>query len=145
MELGFFAALLVIGLFAGTLDEQRHLRNLREREKRVRQLSVVNFGAHQPLPDAREAIFVSGNVVIACDSFRQFLAGILSLVGGDIGVYEVLLERGRREAMVRMKEAAIAQGARQILNMRLETCSLNGEAPNTGVMVEVIAYGTAIR
>jgi len=145
MELGFFALLLVIGLFAGTLNEQRHFRDLREREKRVRQLSVVNFGAHQPLPEAQDAVLVTGSVVIGCDAFRQFLAGLLNLIGGDIGVYETLLERGRREALVRMKEAAIAQGARQVLNMRLETVSLNGEVSNQGIMVEVIAYGTAIR
>ncbi|MBD1909976.1 MULTISPECIES: heavy metal-binding domain-containing protein [unclassified Leptolyngbya] len=144
-ELWFFLALLLIGLFAGSLNEQQHFRNLREREKRVRQLSVINFGAHEPLPDARDAILVTGSVVIASDLFRYYVATLISLIGGQIGVYETLLERGRREAMLRMKEAAIAQGARQVLNFRMETVSINSESSNQGAVVEVIAYGTAIR
>lgn len=62
-------------------------------------------------------------------------------------MYESLLERGRREALLRMKEDAIAWGAVQILNVHLETSSMNDESSaNAGtVALEVIAYGTAIR
>ena len=56
-------------------------------------------------------------------------------------MYESLLERGRREALLRMKEDAIAWGAVQILNVHLETSSANAGT----VALEVIAYGTAIR
>lgn len=144
-ELILFGGLLLLGLFSGTLVENQHFQSLRTREKQVRSLSVINFGAHQPLPDAQDAMLVTGSVVITSDFFRIYVAAILSLLGGNIGVYETLLERGRREAILRMKEEAIAQGARQILNVRLETSNLNSESANQAAVLEVIAYGTAIR
>jgi uncharacterized protein YbjQ (UPF0145 family) len=137
--------LLLVGLFAGTIAENQHFASLRSREKKVKHLNVINFGAHQPLPDARETRLVMGNVVIASDFFRMYLAAILGILGGNIGVYETLMERGRREAILRLKEEAIAQGARQVLNLRIETSNLNGEQSKGGIQVEFIAYGTAIR
>jgi len=145
IELLIFGGLLLLGLVAGTIAENKHLNDLRVREKKVKTLNVVNFGAHEPLPEAREAVLVMGNVVIASDFFRIYLAGLLSILGGNIGVYETLMERGRREAILRLKEQAIALGARQVLNLRLETSNINGEQGKGTVQVEVIAYGTAIR
>lgn len=137
--------LLLVGLFAGTIAENRHFASLRLREKQVKHLNIVNFGAHQPLPEAREAMLVMSNVVIASDFFRMYVAAILGLLGGNIGVFETLMERGRREAILRLKEKAIALGARQVLNLRIETSNLNGEQAKGGIQVEFIAYGTAIR
>lgn len=60
--------------------------------------------------------------------------------------YETLLDRGRREALLRMKEQAIEWGATQILNVRLETSSIWGAEGKQSVgNVEVIAYGTGIK
>lgn len=146
IDLLIFAGLLLLGLVAGTIAENKHFGDLKRREKKVKSLNVINFGAHEPLPEAQEATLIVGSVVIASDFFRFYLAAILSILGGNIGVYETLIERGRREAILRLKEKAIALGARQVLNLRLETSNLNGEQnKGGGVQVEVIAYGTAIR
>ena len=60
--------------------------------------------------------------------------------------YESLLDRGRREAILRMKEQAIAWGATQVINVRLETSSIGKQTGGKGlVSIEVIAYGTGIK
>ena len=61
-------------------------------------------------------------------------------------VYESLLDRGRREAILRMKEQAIAWGGTQIYNVRLETSNIGSQGGGKGLAaLEVTAYGTAIR
>jgi uncharacterized protein YbjQ (UPF0145 family) len=145
LQLWIFAGLLLLGLVAGSIIEYQHLQDLRQREQKVRQFSVISFGANQPLPNARKVMLVSGSVVLTSDTFRTFVASLISLVGGNIGVYESLMNRGRREAILRMKEQAIAQGATQVLNLKIETARISSEANNAAAVIEIIAYGTAIR
>lgn len=107
---------------------------------------TMNFGAKQNIPQALESQLFVGSVVIASDYFKSFAAGLRNLVGGRVIVYESLLDRGRREAVLRMKEDAIAWGATQIVNVRFETSSIGGQSSKSkNAMVEVMAYGTAIR
>lgn len=89
---------------------------------------------------------VSGSVVISIDFFKKFVAGLRSLFGGRLKAYESLLDRARREAILRMKESALQNNARVIINVRIETASINknsGRRQGVG-SVEVVAYGTAI-
>jgi uncharacterized protein YbjQ (UPF0145 family) len=85
-------------------------------------------------------------VVIAEDYFKRVAAALKGLVGGRIVAYESLLERGRREALVRMKERARQLGATQVVNVRLETASLSEDFSGQRPMfsAEFIAYGTAL-
>lgn len=80
-----------------------------------------------------------GNVVIASDAFKDFVGGLKSFFGGGMTAQETLMDRARREAVLRMRESAVAQGAREIVEMHLETSFLDQMG------AEVIAYGTAIR
>ena len=109
-------------------------------------MPLVTFGAKQALPEAQTAELFVGSVVVSTDYFKSFTASLRNLVGGRIVVYESLLDRGRREALLRMKEQAIAWGATRIVNVRLETANIGSQAANNGlVAIEVIAYGTGIR
>ena len=58
--------------------------------------------------------------------------------------YESLLERGRREALLRMKEEARRLNATEIFNVKMETASISKGAGNSIGSVEVYAYGTAL-
>ena len=89
---------------------------------------------------------VSGNVVISIDFFKKFVAGLRSLFGGRLQSYESLLDRARREAILRMKESALEIGAKVIINVRIETASISkSSSRNNGIgSVEVVAYGTAL-
>ena len=94
----------------------------------------------------RSGALVVGSVVIAEDYFKRVAASLKSLVGGNIRSYESLLERGRREAIVRMKEEARRLGATHVVNVRLETASLSEDWSGQRPMfsAEFIAYGTAL-
>lgn len=144
INISIFVGLLVLGFGVGTWVEQRHFANLKIRERRTRHLSVVNFGAKSEMA-AQEATLLVGSVVISADYFKTVAAALINLVGGRISVYETLLERARREALLRLKEQALAWGATQVLNVRFEACNINGESGRGRVSVEVIAYGTAVR
>lgn len=141
-----FAILMVLGYGIGSQVERRHYASIRQREKQTLHVPMMNFGAKQPLPHASDSAMFVGSVVIASDYFKTFTAGLRNLVGGRVTVYETLLDRGRREAMLRMKEQAIAWGATEILNVRLENSTMGGQHNNNGrVSIEIVAYGTGIR
>ena len=93
-----------------------------------------------------KTFLVSGNVVVSIDFFKKFVAGLKSLVGGRLTSYESLLDRARREAILRMKESAIRNGGKLIVNVRIETASISKHSSNRYSIgsVEVVAYGTAI-
>lgn len=146
LQLGAFVALVVIGLLLGSLAEHRHYRSLRQREAALRHILV--FNERRPPADQgfRHATLVVGSVVIAEDYFKRVAASLKSLFGGRLTVYESLMDRGRREALMRMKEEAKRHGASMIFNVRLETAMLSENRPGRNVMfsAEFIAYGTAL-
>lgn len=145
MELLIFLCLVILGYSVGRWKEQKHYADLKLRERRTCHLSVVNFGAKSEGVTASAATLLVGSVVISPDYFKMTIASLINLVGGRVTVYETLLERARREALLRLKEQAIAWGATQVLNVRLETANINAEQSKGIISIEVVAYGTAIR
>ena len=87
---------------------------------------------------------VRGNVVISVDYFKRFVAYLRMIFGGRVHTYESLIDRARREAILRMQERARALGAGKIFNVRLETSSISKGRRETIGSVEVLAYGTAV-
>jgi len=106
---------------------------------------VTNLKTLPPGPG--EPILVTGSVVIAFDYFRRFIAGIVMLVGGRIPMYEDMLDRARREALLRLLEDAQAAGASQVHNIRFEFSRVGSSAKgaNVGGGAELLAYGTAVK
>ena len=145
MELIIFLFLMTIGYFVGRSFEQRHYASIKDREKQTLHVPMMTFGAKQELPHAHEAELFVGSVVVANDYFKTFSAGLRNLVGGRMTVYESLIDRGRREAILRMKEDAIAWGASQVINVRFETANISGQSAQQSSCVEVMAYGTGIK
>ena len=146
VQIGVFVVLLAIGWFAGRANEKRHFRELAALEATLRDILV--FNERRPPADVqfRSGTLVVGSVVIAEDYFKRIAAGLRSLVGGRLTVYESLFDRGRREAVVRMKEEARRLGATMIFNVRFETSSLSEDHSGRAPMfsAEFIAYGTAL-
>ena len=64
------------------------------------------------------AELVTGSVVISVDYFKRFVSFLRDIFGGRVGAYESLIDRARREAILRMKENA--KGADIILNLKLK-------------------------
>jgi uncharacterized protein YbjQ (UPF0145 family) len=145
-QLGFFLTLLVIGLLFGSAAERRHFRRLVEEEAALKSVMVFNE-RHVPAGmEVREAQLVMGSVVIGEDYFKRIAAGLKSLFGGRLTVYESLMDRGRREAVVRMKRDAQQLGASMVFNVRFETSSLSEDSSGrrAAFSSEFIAYGTAL-
>jgi uncharacterized protein YbjQ (UPF0145 family) len=146
IQLGFFLTLLTIGLLFGRLAERRHFRSLQQRESELRDILV--FAEREPPSDLtyRSAALVVGSVVLGEDYFKRVSASLRSFFGGRLSVYESLMDRGRREAIVRMKEEARRRGAKLVFNVRFETSSLaeGGSGRSPMFSAEFIAYGTAL-
>ncbi len=137
--------LLVMAYFVGSHLESRHYKSIRTREAQTKDMVVINFERFPVDVEVEGAELVMGSVVVSHDYFKRFLARLRGIVGGRIKSYEPLLDRARREAMLRMKEQAIARGHSAIVNVRLETSRLASARKNgRGTAgVEMLAYGTA--
>ncbi len=125
--------------------EQSHYRSIRKRESLLRNIPLI---ASKKLPDEFTPCttsLVAGNVVISVDFFKKFVAGLRNLVGGRVTTYESLIDRARREALLRMREEARQLGANYVFNVKMETSSISKGQRDTIGSVEVLAYGTAIK
>ena len=143
INISFFLFLLGLGFVFGRMNESRHFRRLRQREADLAYIVVSNT---KKMPEGMTASqFVSGNVVISIDYYKRLAAGIRGIFGGQIRSYTSLLERARREAVVRLKEQAKQNGMTHISNLRLETSSVFQNAKNNLGSLEVYAYGTALK
>lgn len=143
-ELALGLALAVIGFIAGRLNERRHYASIHRRERQASDILV--FAARFPPPSlvAPAMSLVAGSAVIADDYFKSLVAGLHNFFGGRVRSYESLLDRARREAVLRMKAQARRAGASMIVNVKLQTFAVPGRQPGSTRAVEVLAYGTAL-
>jgi uncharacterized protein YbjQ (UPF0145 family) len=145
------AVLLVVGFVFGSIGQSRHYRSIKLREFRLRHILLFNEKMPPLQYAGQEFALVSGSVIMGSDYFRQMIAGLKGLFGGRLTSFESMLDRGRREAILRMKEEAERMGANAIFNVRLETSTLsfsqqgNREGGKGLACAELIAYGTAWR
>ena len=82
---------------------------------------------------------VKGTIVQTKNVGKDFMAGMKTLVGGEIVGYTQMLEEARQIAVKRMVDEAKALGADAIIGVRYGSSQLMAGA------AEVIAYGTAVR
>jgi len=144
-DLILIVVLLLLGYFFGTFLEKRHYRSIRKREQLLKNILVFDNKSIPVDLDARGGKMVLGHVVVSVDYFKRFVAGLRKLLGGQLKSYESLLDRGRREAVLRMKEQAKLLEANMIFNVKFETASISKGAGNTIGSVEVYVYGSAVR
>ena len=82
---------------------------------------------------------VSGNMVQSKHIGRDIMAGLKTIVGGEIEGYTEMLIDARRKAESRMVHQAKALGADAIVNVRFTTSAI------AQGMSELLAYGTAVK
>ena len=144
VDLLVLSILMALGYFFGRFAEKRHYKSIIKREAEFRCIPVIAsriVPASNP-PDA--SMLVMGSVVISVDYFKRFLAGLRTLIGGRVVSYESLIDRARREAILRMQEQAQKLGADKVFNIKLETSSISKNAKGKIGSIEVLAYGTAL-
>ncbi len=143
-DLTIIITLIAIGYIAGTLAEKRHYRSIEKREREFLDLPAITIKSID-IDDAKvkKVEIVYGGAVISVDYFKRILAGLRNIFGGSVKSYESLIDRARREALLRMK--AMAPDATMIINVRIETSTIGRKSHKKSVAcLEAFAYGTAI-
>lgn len=82
---------------------------------------------------------VKGSTVMSKHLGKDFMAGMKTIVGGEIESYTEMLDSARKIATKRMVDEAEALEADAIINIRYSSSSVMQGA------AEVTAYGTAVR
>jgi len=81
---------------------------------------------------------VFGVVVRSRGLAGNIMAGLRSIIGGEITEYTSLLEEARRHAVDRMVKNASTMGGNAIVMMRFDSAEMGQ------TMSEIVAYGTAV-
>lgn len=140
IQAGIAVSLLILGYLFGSLAERRHFKTIREREAKSVGLPVI-ASRYPPQDQPYYQHLVSGNTVVASDYFKSFLAGLVNIFGGRVTPFESLLDRARRESVLRMKDQARELGAAYVFNIKFDTTRI---ATGRIAAMEVLAYGTAM-
>ncbi len=93
------------------------------------------------IPDTKiEALgMVKGTIVQTKHIGRNFMAGLKTLVGGEIVGYTEMLNEARQIAVKRMVDEALGLGADAVIGVKYGSSQVMSGA------AEVIAYGTAVK
>lgn len=144
-EITLFVLLPLLVYLSGTISERNHYRSLAHRERHLANLPVFD-DAHtlSTLYPPTTSKLVMGSVVISFDIFRRVMAGLANCLLGRVESYDALLDRARREAVLRMKSEAATLDAALVCNVRLETAHVFPGWRGAPRAVEVLAYGTAL-
>jgi uncharacterized protein YbjQ (UPF0145 family) len=108
-------------------------------EKGVKKMIVTNTEAVAGREIAEILGVVRGNTVRAKHVGKDFLAGLKSVVGGEIRQYTELLTDAREQAFERMIQEGQKLGADAVVNIRFVTSMV------AQTMSELLAYGTAVK
>jgi uncharacterized protein YbjQ (UPF0145 family) len=151
--IGLIFALLIYGIpfvlfigagITGAIIERRHYRSIREREAATAGLPAVTLRTLTDPRPVAEARLVTASVVISHDNFKRAIAQLRKVFGGRLQSYESLMDRARREAVLRLKEQC--PDAHVVMNLRLDTANIASTQGRKGIgALEVVASGTAVR
>ena len=98
-------------------------------------VTTENVAGHR-IAETKGQVF--GLVVRSRGIGGNVMAGLRSIVGGEIHEYTSLLEETRRQALDRMVANATVMGANAIVMMRFDSSEIGQ------MMSEIVAYGTAV-
>ena len=151
LYVGLPAAVLFAGWLAGHLSETKHERSLAVREEALKDIETTDLrnppgfaGAEGPCS------LVSGEAVVASDTFKTWVFGLKNIVGGESKTFTRLFDRARREALLRMKERARELGCDAVCNVRFDSADIGGNATSGAKkknlnMAVALVSGTAWR
>ena len=99
-------------------------------------IATAPFVAGYRVTETKGQVF--GLVVRSRGVAGNLVAGLRSIVGGEIHEYTSLLEDTRRQAIDRMVQNATLVGANAVISMRFDSSEM------ASTMTEIVAYGTAV-
>jgi uncharacterized protein YbjQ (UPF0145 family) len=140
--------IFIAGCIIGCLTESAHYKKLARDEQELSDVMVSDMKVLPANWNASNPVFVCENVAIANDFWKTFLFQFRKIFGGPCYGFQRMLERARREALVRMMRRAKSLGANVVWNVRFDTMNIkmgshDGNGKYYAAGVEVCAYGTA--
>ena len=98
-------------------------------------VTTENIAGHRVV-EVKGQVF--GVVVRSRGLAGNIMAGLRSILGGEIAEYTQLLEEARRHAIDRMVRNAHQMGGNAVVMMRFDSSEMGQ------TMSEIVAYGTAV-
>jgi len=100
---------------------------------------IVTTTGHVPGKTVTRTLgLVRGNTIRARHAGRDIMAGLRSIIGGEVSEYTKLFAEAREQALDRMLTEARGLGANAVLEVRFATSMVMSGA------AELLAYGTAV-
>ena len=131
---------LVIILFLivkGIISEFFHLASINRREHELAKIPVISVGKTANVLWAKNSDLVAEQIVLRASIIQIIFYKIRKILAfGEVSVFTELLDRAKREVILRMKESA--KNADFIANLRFTSCNLKRH------QVEIIGYATAV-
>ena len=141
----FAGPLLIFGVLIGRNVEKSHIKRLDaddelHRDFLITQLKTFPMGASVgPAPT-----LVVAEAVIASDYLKSWLASWRNIFGGEVRSFQRLQNRAKREALARLRKAAMSGGYNAPCNVRVDAADIGGGTSSRKTpMASVIATGTA--
>ena len=146
MDFIIFLIIILVGFYFGRRAEKKHYASILQREEKYKYIPVISDTDAENVEWVQgEGILCTGGTVIALDAFKKLMAWFVSIFGWRMKAYESLVDRARREAILKVKQKAEEAGYNCIVNLRIETSSISKNAKKSVGSVEALAYATAIR
>ena len=127
------------------MAEQKHYKSIIARENNYKDIAILSDRDTKTMSLKWDWELFSDCTVVAIDAFKKFIAFFIGIFGGRITSYESLLDRARRESVLRIKQQAKTQWYNAIINLRIETSSISKNTKQKIGSVEALAYGTWVK
>lgn len=143
LDLIIFIILLWAWYAFWSYAEKKNFKEIKQKESELKDIIIIT---------KKDAIYLwatwnqllTSSIVISSDYFKRFIAWFISFFGGEMTVYESLLDRARRWTIVKLKQTAKANWFNCLANLKLETSSISKWAKWQIWAVEILAYATAV-
>lgn len=148
-----FGVPLLIAWIAGLLVTRAHEADLARRFTGLGQVNVHDLKCLLDAdPRARDdhtppATLITAEATLGVDHCRGWFGQLKSLLGGQVASYDRVLDRARREVLMRLRERAVERGYNAIANVRIEFADISGSQAyrRKMAMVSILAAATAYR
>jgi uncharacterized protein YbjQ (UPF0145 family) len=145
----FAGPLLNFGVLIGRNVEKSHIKRLDADDELHRDFLITQLKSF-PMQsgDGPAPTLVVSEAVIASDYLKSWLASWLAswrnIFGGEVRSFQKLQSRAKREALVRLRRAAMSNGYNALCNVRVDSADIGGGTSSRKTpMASVIASGTA--
>ena len=147
IPLGPTLFLILLAMTVGGYNERTHVNSLEQRESETADMVVSQLKSFPGFisSDKPPKMFIS-ETIISAHYVKMILVSIRNLFGGEVKSFRVIMERARRESVLRVLEQARQEGYNAVCNIRLDSVDINGAATRKQskmALGSIMASGTA--